>query len=42
MNNTPILQKYFSTENLLIACGKNDTSNGKDIKDFFGIESSPN
>ena len=35
---TPILQKYFSSAHLRLAWERMIRSNGKDIKDFFGIE----
>lgn len=37
-NNETIFQKYFSPENLRLAWERVLRSNGKDVKDFFGIE----
>ncbi|MEY4570828.1 MAG: hypothetical protein RLZ10_21 [Bacteroidota bacterium] len=37
-NNDKIFQKYFSPDNLRLAWERMVRSNGKDIKDFFGIE----
>ena len=38
INNHSILQKYFSPAHLRLAWERMIRSNGKDIKDFFGIE----
>lgn len=37
-SNEKIFQKYFSPDNLRLAWERMVRSNGKDIKDFFGIE----
>ena len=37
-NNNSIFQKYFSPAHLRLAWERMIRSNGKDIKDFFGIE----